>query len=416
MIERHITGDVKAALADTPVVLLHGPRQSGKSTLVQWLCDHGHKATYYSLDDAAVLAAVTRDPDGFLRGTAGPIVIDEIQLVPDLLRAIKIEVDRKRRPGRFLLTGSANILMVPKVSESLAGRMEILSLAPFSVGELIGVREGFVDFVCHGGDTPTLAGPPESWRELVYRMVVGGYPEITRRMDPGRRHSWFGAYLTTILQRDIRQMAEIAGLTDLPRLLAVLAAQSGGLLNMAELSRDIGISQPTMKRYLTLLAATHLYQPLSAWAGNFRKRLIKSPKVYLNDTGLLAYLLGVDTDQLSASSSKTGTILEAFVCQEIRKQISWSRAKPLLYYYRTPTNREVDFVLEHRNGQIVGIEVKAAVKLKSEDLKGLEDLADSAGKKFHRGVILYGGTEVVPFSPKLVALPISALWQVAARA
>lgn len=411
LIERHIADSLLAALDDTPVVLLHGPRQSGKSTLVRHLCQRRHKAAYYTLDDPAVLTAVTRDPDGFLHGIDGPVAIDEVQLAPDLFRAIKLEVDRHRAPGRFLLTGSADIQFLPNLSESLAGRMDILTLSPFSVGELNESREGLIDVLFDPAPLPPLTGREESRAQLLHSIVRGGYPEAVQRKDPRRRHAWFAAYLTTILQRDVRQMADIAGLTELPRLFALLAAQSGGLLNMAELSRDIGMAQPTIKRYLALLQATHLYQPLPAWAASTRKRLVKAAKVYLNDTGLLTYLLGTDAEQLSHPSATVGQLIEAFVCQELRKQISWSLTQPSLYYYRTAAGREVDFVLEHRDGRIVGIEVKAAAHVRQDDLSGLDDLADTADRRFHRGILLYGGSAVVPFAPNTFALPISALWR-----
>ena len=304
MIARHITENLLSALRSAPVVLLHGARQTGKSTLVRWIAEHGHKARYFTLDDAALLAAASRDPDAFLRATAGPIVIDEVQLAPDLFRALKLEVDRQRTRGRFLLTGSANVLLLPKLAESLAGRMQILTLWPFSVGELRGVREDFVDQLFETDDLTQLPVPDTSRAELLGRMVTGGYPEVALDLAADQRSAWFGSYITTILQRDVRQMADIAGLTELPRLLALLAAQSGGLLNMAELSRDAGMSQATIKRYLALLQATHLYQPLTAWSGNIRKRLIKAPKVYLNDTGLLTYLLGIDQEHLAAPGAK----------------------------------------------------------------------------------------------------------------
>ncbi len=409
-IERHITEPILAALRDAPVVLLQGARQTGKSTLARWIAEHRHKAVYYTLDDAALLSAATRDPDAFLRATSGPIVVDEVQLAPDLFRAIKIEVDRRRTPGRFLFTGSANVLMLPKLSESLAGRMQILTLWPFSEDELGGTRADFVDRIFETDDLSAFAAGEVPRSELLARMVAGGYPEVALQLDPDGRAAWFGAYITTILQRDVRQMADIAGLTELPRLLALLAAQSGGLLNMAELARDAAMSQATIKRYLALLQATHLYQPLSAWAGNVRKRLIKAPKVYLNDTGLLAYHLGIDQESLATPGADVGRMLEAFVCQELRKQVTWSRAQPALYYYRTAGNREVDFVLQRRNGQLVGIEVKAAVKLSSDDVKGIVDLAATAGKRFHAGVILYQGSAVVPFGERLWALPVTSLF------
>lgn len=410
MIRRHLTDALLAALGDTPVVLIHGPRQSGKSTLARWIAENEHSAKYFTLDNAAVMAAARRDPDGFIRSTPGPIAIDEAQLVPDLFRAIKLEVDRQRTPGRFLLTGSANVMMLPRLSESLVGRIEILTLWPFSQGELAGTREVFVDRAFEPRQLSEKLPAPAAPNQLLKRVVIGGFPEVTQRPEAERRRGWFGSYITTILQRDVREIGQVEELAVMPQLLSLVAAQSGGLMNVAGLSREIGLTQPTVKRYLTLLQAIHLYQPLSAWSGNARKRLVKTPKAYLNDTGLLAYLLGLDNDEPMMGSPGIGTLLEAFVHQELRKQIGWSEAKPSLYYYRTADGHEVDFVLEKRGGQLVGIEVKASVKLDARDLRGLEDLADAAGRRFQAGILLYQGTEAVPFGPNLWALPISALF------
>ena len=248
------------------------------------LAEQGRKAKYFTMDDAGMLAAAAADPDAFVQANPGPVVIDEVQLVPDIFRAIKIEVDRRRTPGRFLLAGSANILLIPRLSESLAGRMEILTLWPFSVGELRGAREGFIDRLFEDGQIASAAIPDLPQKELIRRITVGGYPEVTQRADAERRRAWFASYITTILQRDVRAMADVEGQAVMPRILSFLAAQTGGLLNTAKLSRDAGFSLPTARRYLTLLQGTHLYQPLYSWSGNVRKRLIKAPKVYLNDT------------------------------------------------------------------------------------------------------------------------------------
>jgi len=194
VVERHITESLVAALCDTPVVLLQGARQSGKSTLVRWLSERKPKASYFTLDDAAVLAAATRDPDTFIRAASGPIVIDEVQLAPDLFRAIKLEVDNRRTPGRFLLTGSTNIMLLPKLSESLAGRMEVLTLWPFSFGELHGVREGFVDRLFESDDFAGLTHRALVGKELLKRLLIGGYPEVAQRPDAARRRAWFAAF------------------------------------------------------------------------------------------------------------------------------------------------------------------------------------------------------------------------------
>ena len=415
MIARHLTPELLQALKDSPVVLLQGARQSGKSTLAQALAGAGHPARYFTLDDAAVASAVARDPGGFLAGLTGPVIIDEVQLAPELFRAIKLEVDRRRTPGRFLLTGSANVLLAPQLSESLAGRMEILTLWPFSQGELEGIREGFIDAMYQPGSLPPISPLAVTRVNLAARIVTGGYPEMAHRVEAARRQAWFGSYLTTILQRDVRAMADIEGLTQMPRLLALLATQTGGLLNIAELSREVGLAQPTLKRYLTLLQATHLYQPLAAWSNSPRRRFIKREKVYLNDSGLAAYLRGMEAERLAEASGDLGSLLEAFVGQELHKQIGWSQTKPAMYYYRTAEGREVDYVLEDRRGMIVGVEVKSASSLRGEDMRGLADLADATGKRFVRGMVLYLGHDVVPFGANLHAVPLDALWRLAMK-
>lgn len=410
ILQRFVSPTVEAALADTPVVLLNGPRQSGKSTLARHFAETLLVARYLTLDDAATLAAATNDPDAFIDALDGPTVIDEVQHAPGLFRAIKHSVDRDRTPGRFLLTGSANVLLVPRISESLAGRMEIVTLHPFSAGEIAQDREGFVDALFE--EAPVALPKYEPRATWLARILAGGYPEVIRRSDPERRRAWFGSYLTTVLQKDVRDMANIEGLTQLPRLLALFATQSASLLNVASLARETGFSQPTLKKYLTLLEATYLLQPLAPWSGNLGKRLIKTPKAFLNDSGLLAYLLGLDSaDADDALGTHLGPLLETFVVQEIRKQASWSRLRPEVYFYRTAAGREVDIVLEDRRRRIVGIEVKAGAALAGSDRKGLEDLREAAGKRFVGGTILYGGRESLALGDRLRAVPIAALWQ-----
>jgi len=245
------------ALADTPVTLLVGARQTGKSTLCRAIAERDHPARYLTLDDAATLAAAHADPVSFITAIEGPVVLDEVQRAPELFRAIKVQVDRRRTPGQFLLTGSANVLVMPKMSESLAGRMEVLTLWPFSQGEIEQTAEGFLAAVF--GSKP-LRPPPSagSRRQVIARAVRGGYPEILQRIDAARRRAWFGSYLTTILQRDVRDLAHIDGLTQMPRLFELLAARAATLLNYAELSRTVGWPQTTLKRYMALLEATFL--------------------------------------------------------------------------------------------------------------------------------------------------------------
>jgi predicted AAA+ superfamily ATPase len=254
-------------------LLLTGARQTGKSTLARWLATHHYSAQYLTLDDAAVLASARHDPAGFIAGMQGNVVLDEIQRVPELFIAIKATVDRHRTPGRFLLTGSTNVMVLPQLSEALAGRVEIQTLRPLSQGEIEGVQEGFID-AAFAAEAPEFITYREGRAQLLRRAVTGGYPEILQRSAAPRRSAWFGSYITTILQRDVRDLAHIEGLTIMPKLLSLLAARSGALLNFAELSRSIGLPQTTLKRYMSLLEMTFLIYLLPPWSGNLSRRLV----------------------------------------------------------------------------------------------------------------------------------------------
>ncbi len=409
MIKRYLTTRLLEALADTPVVLLNGPRQSGKSTLVQEVASHKHPAHYLTLDDATTLAGARSDPQGFLAGFEGPTVIDEIQRAPELFLAIKAQVDRDRRPGRFLLTGSADVLLLPHLAESLAGRMEILTLWPFSQGEIEKKQEDFIDSV-FSRTIPRKQYPRLKGSDMIQKMLKGGYPEILGRQTESRQAAWFGSYITTILQRDVRDITHIEGLTALPRLLALLAARAASLVNFSEISRTSTIPQSTLKRYMTILETTFLLQTLPAWSGNLSKRLVKAQKLVIGDTGLMTYLLGLNEDRLLHDPVLAGHVLENFVIMELKKQLSWNRTKAQLFHFRTQTGQEVDIVLEDLSGRVIGIEVKSSASVAADDFKGLRLLHETVGKRFVRGIVLYAGSEFIPFGPELQALPVSALW------
>jgi len=411
MIRRNLAALLREALTDTPAVLINGARQTGKSTLVQSGDLARENRQYLTFDDPGLLAAAKRDPNGFIAGLNLPVTLDEIQHVPELFPAIKAAIDRNRQPGQFLLTGSANVMLLPRLSESLAGRMEVLTLWPFSQGELRGVTENFVDNLFSTGRANwSSKGTLASWEELLEIMVAGGYPPAVARHNPSRREAWFQSYVMTMLQRDIRDLASIADMTAIPRLLSVVAARAGSLLNFADLSRTMALPQTTLKRYFALLENTFLVQLLRPWARNLGKRVIQTPKVYLNDSGLLAYTLGASAGRLKTEGSLAGSVLENFVLMELRKQCSWSALKPEMFYWRTVSGQEVDFVLEDRTGKVVGIEVKAAATLGSNDVRGLQALANAVGKNWIRGVVLYSGTEVIPFASNLHAVPLNRLW------
>ena len=410
MLQRSLSESVLTALGDTPVVVLHGARQTGKSTLAKAIAGAAHPAAYYTLDDAAVLGAATDDPASFVAGLEGAVVIDEIQRAPDLFLAVKAAVDRDRSPGRFLLTGSAQLMLLPRLADTLAGRIEVLTLNPFTQGEMAAVRETFVERVF--APTATLPAPAAaaSAAELRERVAVGGYPEAVARGTATRRAAWFRAYVATATERTVRDVSEIAGLPDLRRLLAALAYRSGSLVNAADLSRTLAVPQTTLQRYLALLEIAFLVRRLPAWSANLTSRLIKTAKIYVTDSGLQTHLLGGDADRLGEEPMRFGQVLEGFVVNEIDRQSTWSDVPVRLMHYRTHAGREVDLVLEDERGRVVGIEVKATASPRAADFKGLLSLAEAAGERFHRGVLLCLTEAAVPFGPRLQTLPVSALW------
>jgi predicted AAA+ superfamily ATPase len=302
-------------------------------------------------------------------------------------------------------------MLLPKISESLAGRLEVLTLWPFSQGEMRGVKENLVDTLfsrstVHWADRSASL----SWDEALDTLATGGYPPAVARSSVARRDAWFQSYIMTILQRDIRDMANIADSTAIPRLLSVVAARAGGLLNFADLSRTMALPQTTLKRYFALLEGTFLVQLLRPWARNLGKRVIQTPKIYLNDSGLLAHTLGATVDRMKVEGNLAGAVLENFVFMELRKQCAWSATRPEIFYWRTASGQEVDLVLEDRSGKVAGIEVKASATLGSSDVRGLRALADEVGKNWVRGVVLYAGKEVIPFAANLHAVPLGRLW------
>lgn len=411
MIRRNVTDHLLQALTDTPVVLVNGARQTGKSTLVQSSEPTEGGRQYLTFDDPGVLAAAKRDPMGFIAGLTAHVTLDEVQHVPELFQAIKVAVDQKREAGRFLLTGSANVLLLPKLSESLAGRMEVLTLWPFSQGEMNEVCEGFVDML-FSKQPAWPAGKSTVVRraELFEKVLAGGYPPVVSRHREARRKAWFQSYMMTILQRDVRDLANISDLTAMPQLLSLVASRAGGLLNFADLSRSLSLPQTTLKRYFALLETTFLVQLLRPWSVNTGQRVIRTPKLYLNDTGLVAHLVGLTPDRLDLDKGLAGGILENFVLMELRKQSAWSKTQPQLLYWRTASGQEVDIVLEDLAGRLVGIEVKASATLHGGDLRGLQALAKAAGKRWIRGVVLYAGADVIPFAANLHGVPVSHIW------
>lgn len=408
---RHIAPLLADALKDTPVVLINGARQSGKSTLAQTqAAPEGGPRHYLTLDDAVVLNAAKSDPAGFVNGLQGAVTLDEVQRVPELFLAIKAAVDRQRQPGRFLLTGSADVLLLPSIADSLAGRMEVLSLWPLSSAEIADCPGPNLVDILFLGDWSHLAIAPCERANFIDRALAGGFPDAITRTQPRRRQAWFDSYVQAILQRDVRDLANIEQLTEIPNLLHLIATRSASLLNFSELSRTAGIAQSTLKRYFVLLEMLFLVVRLPSWERNPGKRLVKAPKVFLPDSGLLNHFMAATAESLAAKPGLPGGMVETFVLSELLKHIAFSAQRLSLWHYRTQANIEVDFILENRLGQIVGIEVKASATVDSKDFKGLRHLQETEAAIFQRGIVLYMGRETVPFGTNLWAVPLSVWW------
>ena len=402
---RLIEARVAEALADTPVVLIVGPRQAGKTTLVRQVAAQG--ARYFTLDDELTLLAAKEDPVGMVRGL-DRAVIDEIQRAPQLLLAIKKTVDEDRRPGRFLLTGSANLMALPTVADSLAGRMETLTLLPLSQNELQGTAVNWLDSV-FAGSLPTAFNPLVG-ADLVETVLRGGYPEAVSRPTSRRRTAWARQYLDAIIQRDVRDVAGIDRLDQLPRFLRALAQVAGQMCNYTQLGGQVGLDHKTAARYLSVFEQMYLLRRVDVWANNRLSRVVKTPKVQFIDSGLLATLVDLTPAMAQQDRSLFGKVLETFVFGELLKQAATAQGDYQLLYYRDHDQYEVDMVVENAGGQLVGVEIKSAASVRAGDLRGLKRLAGIAGDRFKLGVLLYDGAEALPLGDRLWAAPISSLW------
>jgi len=363
---------------------------------------------YFSFDDASVLSAARQDPVGFADRLPPHAVMDEIQHAPELFSSLKRLIDRDRKSGRFILTGSANVLLVPRLSDSLAGRMEILRLFPLAQCEIKESAPTFIDEIFSG--TLKL---PHSGREgdgLAERILQGGYPEPLARTTWRRRREWYRNYVETIVQRDIRDLAKLSRMDAIPRLLELAAGQTARLLNVSELSAPFQLSRPTIRDYLGLIENIFLIDFLPSWHSNRMKRLVKTPKLHIADTGLAGALLGLDPAVLLKDRSLLGQLLESFVYGELRRQASWHESNLAFYHYRDKDQYEVDVVIQQDGRKIAGIEVKASGTVTERDFRGLNRLRQAAGNMFAAGIVLYDGEHLLPFGGHMHAVPISALW------
>ncbi len=395
------------ALRDTPVVLLHGPRQSGKTTLARVL---GRKLRYpyFSLDDDVLRAAAADDPVGFVGDLPRRAILDEVQRAPAIFSALKSAVDRRRSPGRFLLTGSANVMLLPALADSLAGRLGILRLHPLAQVELERGGAGFLSALFDRAF-------PMRRRErlgaaLADRVVAGGYPAALARRKASRRMAWYRDYVETLVQRDVRDLAKIHSLHVLPRLLALAAGRTACLFNVSELAAPFQLSRPTIADYVTVLGRVFLLDELPPWHSNRLSRLIKTPKLHLGDAGLAAALLGLDARTLREDRGALGQLLETFVFQELRRQASAGAEEYRFFHFRDRDGAEVDLVIERGAGEVAGVEVKASATVSPGDFQGLRKLRAAAGKRFRAGIVLHDGETSVPFGEGFHAVPLRRLW------
>jgi predicted AAA+ superfamily ATPase len=405
MYRRFAASQVEQALADTRVVLLAGPRQAGKTTLARSLADHSR--AYHTLDNASTLAAAEADPTGFVRALDSAI-IDEVQRAPELLLAIKETVDSDPRPGRFLLTGSANLMTLPRVADSLAGRMETVRLLPLARAEIAGAAPPtFLQCLFDGKPPPV--GTSFVGDALTEVVLAGGYPEAVARKTWNRRQDWYLDYVDAVVQRDVRDIANVDQLDRMPRLLRVLAEHSGQLVNHTGAGAAIGLNHVTTQKYAGIFEQLFLLRTLPPWHSNTLSRLVKSPKLHFLDAGLLAALRGVTPEHIARDRTAFGPILETFVFSELLKIAGWSGERFGFSHFRDKDQAEVDIVIEDRRGRIVGIEVKASATVGASDFRGLNRLAEATGDRFAFGAVLYDHDRPVPFGDRLWAVPLSAV-------
>lgn len=408
MYKRSVKEKVITALKDTPAIMVVGPRQCGKTTLVKQISKENWH--YITLDDVNQLRFAKEDPVGFIRNlTAKHVVIDEIQRVPELFLPIKQSIDENRLPGRFLLTGSANALVLPQVADSLAGRLEVVSLLPLAACEINSMPSTFLMKILTGK-------APESRQvrirnELISKIVMGGFPEALLRKEDTRRATWFNQYILSIVQKDMKDLGQIEHLDVMPKLIQVMCNQVGNLINYTEVGNILGLSRPTVGKYLLLLEQLFLFQELPAWHRNENKRLVKTPKMHIVDSGLLCALRRINEEKINRDPSLLGGLLENYILCELCRLASWYDEPLYFYHYRDKDQYEVDIVIETMSGDVIGIEVKAGATVRTQDFQGLERLRKLAGDNFKMGVVLYDGDHTNVWDKSIFSAPIGSIWE-----
>jgi uncharacterized protein len=405
---RFAKAELLEALADSPIVLIHGPRQCGKTTLARAVGE-GKGYSYFTFDDDVTRSSAVADPVGFVADLPVRCILDEVQRVPSLFLALKASVDRERTPGRFILTGSTNVLLLPKLADSLAGRMSVVRLHPLAQCEIARQSPVFLDAL-FAGKFKAQRSERQGGR-LAERIANGGYPAALVRGTARRRVAWYRDYIDALVQRDVRELARINSLDALPRLLALAAASTARLQNVADLAAPFQLSRPTIRDYITLLERVFLVDTLPPWHSNKLSRLIKTPKLHLGDTGVACALAGIDAKALTADRTLLGQFFETFVFQELQRHASWHPEPHRFFHFRDKDGVEVDIVIERGARGVAGVEVKAGATVTDADFRGLRKLQSATAARFCGGAVIYDGESLTRFGERLYAVPVSTLWE-----
>ena len=402
---RYALRNLRLALEDTPAVLIHGPRQCGKTTLAKML---GDSYDYVTFDDPDIRAFAKEDPIGFTAGLSDRTILDEVQYVPEIFSSLKRVIDQDRKSGRYVLTGSTNLMLLPTLSDSLAGRIEIQRLYPLAQCEIISKENNFLKR-CYSNNLPKKTYK-RLFDKLVEVVMAGGYPEPLKRRSAPHQKTWHLNYVNTIIQRDIKQVTSVREVNVMPMLMRRLANSTAQLLNANNIASGFKLGRKTVQSYIKILERMFLVDELKAWHANQNNRLIKTPKIHIGDTGIAAALMNINKELLLKDRTRLGHLVESFVYNELKREASWSGQFYEFYFYRDRDMVEVDLLIENDEGQYLGIEVKSGATISTNDLKGLKKVRNLLGPKFTMGVLLYDGERVLPFGDKLFAAPISVLW------
>lgn len=395
MLKRSLEPILKTALKISPLVLLKGARQVGKSTLALSLCEH-----YTVLDDVSTRVNAKNDPNLFIQNLKKPVCIDEIQKAPELLESLKLYIDKSRHNGDFLITGSANILDMKQTKDTLAGRIIEVDLFPLSAKERENkAEENIIDKLF----AQTFDISQKSYQEIIEDIIRGGYPESLKLETPLEKKLWFASYVSTYIERDARDLAELRDIDSFFRFLNLIAPRSTTMLNKSDLAKEVGVRIETIENYLTILEQTFQIKLLRPYFDNIGKQFVKSPKLYLNDTGIASYFLGITSKEVLEVSHYKGALIETFVCNELLKHIAFAMQPTSLFHYRTNDKKEIDFILK-QNTKIIAIEVKSSSKVDTSDFKHIIDF-QRCSKQEVFGVVFYMGDNVLWINERCVALP-----------